>query len=199
MSRGSPSGAPRSVHPFFVPSPALVGTVAGRLVHRVGEIVGLVGDGHQAVARGLRTVTSVDRSRSCPQECAQVGEISAPRGRRRPRVTCPGGRAGHSFDSSPPDVNPPGDQRFRRETAGKGRVWRRPASSTWARTGDDRGVDRGWIVDKRPDRCTTVESSTCRQQDTGPRPTVGQHGHWAPEQPERVGSPGSTPVMTKMR
>ena len=151
------------------------------------------------VVMTLRTVTCVDRSRSCPQECAQVGEIVSPSGAGRPEWAPTRGCAAPSFGLSGPDVNPLFDQDISEATAFEPGITPRPARSTWAFPGDGQGVGRGEGVEYRRPLCTAVDPSTCRQQDTRRRPTAGQQGHSAAEQRKGVGSPASTRVMTRMR
>jgi len=120
----------------------------------------------KAVAAGIRSVTVVDRSRSCPQECAQAGEISCPPGhggssgrRRRLVLLSPPGGLRTALTC--------GDASFAPD-----RATCPPAGlpGGWARPGDPAGRHRGHGVDTAGCRCTTVEMSTCRQQEDADRP-----------------------------
>jgi hypothetical protein len=137
-------------------------------VHSRGQMSTPGKPSSDAVAAGARLVTVVDTSRSCPQECAQVGEISCvPRHKWSPslRSAAAGGR------SVVPNRNGSVALTCAFATAvspSRGRVGsRRPA---WARPGDFPGVDRGQQVEERRPRCTTVEMSTCRQQKDADHP-----------------------------
>jgi hypothetical protein len=159
------------------------GTAPGRGVPRRGtehgaEVVvpGVVHSGGQMstaekassgpVAAGIRPVTVIDRSRSCPQECAQAGEISCPLGHggssgrgRRSVLLSPPGRLRTALTC--------GDTSFAPD-----RATCPPAGlpGGWARPGDPAGRHRGHGVDTAGCRCTTVEMSTCRQQEDADRP-----------------------------
>jgi hypothetical protein len=133
-----------------------------------------------------------------PGMCTGWGDLVSTgvlEGLRRPNRAS----AGPSFDRSGSDVNPLADLHVLRKALLETLLTPAPARSTWASTGDEPGVERGQTVDDRRPLCTAVESSTCRQQDMGGRPTAGQQPHSTAEQRKEARSPASTPVMTRMR
>ena len=117
---------------------------------------------HCGLIDTLRSPIAVDVSRSCPQTCAQVGEISHPVRGRRPRRHVR--RPTSSCGSHDADLQERGVTAVERPDPRKGTECR------WARTGDEQGADRGQDVDRRGARCTTVDLSTCRQQEDADRP-----------------------------
>jgi hypothetical protein len=112
------------------------------------------------VRRSLAPVTSVDWSTSCPQRCAQVGEISP-----RP-LTRRDDRLGVSTASSTPGdpCRSPADLPVRRTAGGRGPVVGTQRPRTWVRTGDGRWGTGGQDVERRRPMCVTVEMSTCRHR-----------------------------------
>ena len=103
----------------------------------------------------------VDTSRSCPQECAQVGEIRPDAG--------PGRRTSHGCGrvvarDFAADLGFP---RFGRDkwpgTAHTGRP-------SCTRHGDEQWATRGVEVDEQRSLCTAVELSTCRQRTDADHP-----------------------------
>jgi hypothetical protein len=147
------------------------------------------------VRRSPVPVTPVDWSTSCPQRCAQVGEISPRPLTRR-----------HDPPSTPTSSPTPGDDGPRRPDlhVHPVRGGRTPATAvqwahTWVRTGDGRwgnqGTGRGETaahVRNRRDVHVSTQECPCP-------PTVGQHVDSGADLRERPRSPGSTPVMTEMR
>src|SRR3712207_1715694 len=143
----------------------------------------------------LVPVTAVDWSTSCPQRCAQAGEISPRSLTRR-----------HDVPGMPTPRPGPGDIALRRPDlhvhrigAGRPPVGGTPGPRAWVRTGDgrwgNRGTGRGETaagVQNRRD----VHVST---QECARPPTTGQHVDFHADQHERPRSPGSTPVMPEMR
>ncbi len=162
--------------------------------------------GALAVRSGVRTVTSIDRSRSCPQECAQPGEISCPPGDPRSRQP---GRRPHGAVASPRRrlgahrALSCGDSLSgRRGSLSTARCSLRPpvpfgrrSITGCGRTGGNHGRGRGEAAASVHSR-RVVHVST--QQGRRP-PTAGQQGHLGPHLQEEPRSPASTPVMTRMR
>ncbi len=137
----------------------------------------------------IRPVTVVDRSRSCPQECAQVGEIRARRVTRGDRHRADGAsrRPRHAADLRfGPSGRPAADAAGGRRRAAVRTAWGR------AGRGRGQGVDDGGAVHSG----RVVHVST---QGDGDRPTAGQQGHSAPDLRKGARSPASTRVMTKMK
>jgi hypothetical protein len=146
--------------------------VPGVAVHSCGPSEGCPLPRSKAVATGIGTVTTVDTSRSCPQTCAQVGEIScasAHPGSSEPDRTAGTSPALASSAAPYPSltcVDAPN------RADGPAAADRSPRTPVLLRTrpGDRAGRRRGQGVDGAGRRCTTVEMSTCRQQEGAHRP-----------------------------
>ena len=130
-----------------------------------------------SVLTRFRTVTSIDRSRSCPQECAQPGEISCRRddGRspgpdRRLRPTgarAPGTLGHHAALTCADALSTRHRKRSRRCQPGRFRAT--PHGCAGAVVGE-RGATAGEAGERRRRRCTAVELSTCRHSRDGDHP-----------------------------
>jgi hypothetical protein len=146
-------------------------------LHRIG-----------VVRSGLRTVTWIDRSRSCPQECAQPGEISCPPshprsphpGRCLLRSRAPAGRRPrHEHRAELGGCPPPTHPGCRctaaaRPCAGSG------SADVPRRVVGGRGATEGEAGDGGRDRCTAVELSTCRHRKEAERPQPANRVNCAP-------------------
>ncbi len=147
-----------------------------------------------AADRRLRPVTVPGMS-PCPQECAQVGEISA--GPATPRISTfvePARDRRQAADlRRRPDrqvPSTPGGQRRRRLS---------PVHRLRGTGGDGPGRRQGT---RGGDRSSAVHSGRVvhvSTQGDGHRPTAGQQGCSGVDLHEQLRSPASTPVMTKMK
>lgn len=148
-----------------------------------------------ALCRSPAPVTTVDWSTSCPQRCAQVGEISPrPLTRRHDR---PGVPTSSPTPGDPARRRP--DLQVHRIGAGRTPAVGAPRPRTWVRTGDGPWGNRGTgggetAAGVRNRRDVHVSTQECARP-----PTVGQHVDLGADLHGRPRSPGSTPVMTKMR
>jgi hypothetical protein len=118
------------------------------------------------LCRSLARVRRVDSSTSCPQRCAQVGEISPrPLTRRHDRPEMP------TAPSTPGDPRPCGPDLLVSPIGGR---WppsaRRRAPGPGYGLGTDPGGSRGQDVERRRPVWGTVEMSTCRHGSPPHRP-----------------------------
>jgi hypothetical protein len=127
------------------------------------------------VRRSLVPVTSVDWSTSCPQRCAQVGEISP-----RP-LTRRDDRPGASTVSSTPGdpCRSRVDLHLRCIAAGRGRASARSGPAPGHELGTDAGGTGGQDVERRRPMCVTVEMSTCRHRSPPVHPQWANMSTWA--------------------
>ena len=166
-----------------------------RSVHKPVGLRTVVVPAQGVASRSPVPVTAVDRSTSCPQRCAQVGEISRralTRGHDVPGETALAHTAvirhHHGSDlrvhpvaaAQPPDVH-----------AGRAPAWVRTGDGGWGNRGTGRGETAPHVQNRRDVHVSTQE---CARP-----PTVGQHVDFGTDLRGRPRSPGSTPVMTKMR